>query len=185
VTILALALVLADLPASQQVPTAAPGIVIPARTRVQLSTVDPLDSRTVKQGQRFSLRVSEDVTVDSVAVIPRGTPAIGEVEAVSGKGMVGKPGRLVLRPLFIELSGERINLIGTSDEHGADATAGVAAGSLLLSAWGIFITGKSASVPAGSPVPARVRSDVSVPAPVVTATAVTEAQSSDGKTDKH
>jgi hypothetical protein len=168
VTILALALLLADLPAA---PSPASGIVVPARTRVELSTVDPIDSRSVKQGQRFALRVSADITVGSVAVIPRGTPAIGEVEAVSGKGMVGKPGRLVLRPLFIEIAGERINLIGTSDEHGKDATAGVAAGSLLLSGWGMFITGKSASVPAGSPLPARVRSDVALPVPAVPRTA--------------
>jgi hypothetical protein len=161
----ALALLVADLPVASQAPQPAASIVIPAQTLIQLSTVDPVDSRSVKQGQRFALRVSEDVTVGAAVVIPRGTPAVGEVEALSGKGMVGKAGRLELRPLFIDVAGERVNLVGTSNERGKDSTAGVAVGSLLLSGWGIFITGKSASVPAGSPLPGRVRSDVALPVP--------------------
>jgi len=156
----ALTLLLADLPAPPQAPQPAAKIVVPAQTSVQFSTVDPLDSRSVKQGQRFALRVAEDVTVGSTVVIPRGTPAVGEVEAVSGKGMVGKAGRLELRPLFIEIAGQRVNLEGTSKERGADSTTGVAVGSLLISSLGIFITGKSASVPAGSFLPGRVRSEV-------------------------
>src|SRR3954447_22509553 len=94
-----LALLIADVPPTAPAPV--PGhmvgsIVLPAGTPVELTTVDPLDSRTAKQGQRFALRVSEDVMVGSVTVIARGTAAVGEVEAVSGKGMVGKAGRLVL-----------------------------------------------------------------------------------------
>jgi hypothetical protein len=167
VIIAGLALLIADPPASTPplVSTqAVAGVLLPAGTPIQLETVDPLDSRTVKQGQRFALRVAEDVLVGSATVIPRGTAAVGEVEAVSGKGMVGKAGRLVLRPLYIELGGERINLTGASTERGTDATAGVAVGSFLISSLGIFITGKSASVPAGSPLPGRVRTDVTLPA---------------------
>ena len=166
----AAAMVLADLPASV-LPVPAPAavgaaIVLPAGTAIQLVTVDALDSRTAKQGQRFALRVSEDVIVGPAIVIPRGTPAIGEVEAVSGKGMVGKAGRLELRPLFIELGGERIYLTGTTDQRGRDSTAGVAVGSLLFSGLGIFITGKSAAVPAGSLLPGRIRTDVTILQPV-------------------
>jgi hypothetical protein len=135
-------------------------ILLAAETPVQLVTVDPLDSRTARQGQRFALRVSEDVKVESAVVIPRGTAAVGEVESVSGKGMVGKAGHLGLRPLFIDVAGERVFLSGLAEQNGKDSTAGVAVGSLLLSGWGIFITGKSASLPAGSALAGRVRTDV-------------------------
>lgn len=156
----ALGLLAADVPARQ------PGaVVLPADTLVQLTTVDVLDSRSVKQGQRFALKVSEDVAVGSAVVIPKGTAAVGEVEAVSGTGMVGKAGKLVLRPLFVDVAGERVNLVGVSAKRGADSTTPVAVGSLLLSGWGIFITGKSASVSAGSPLPGRVRTEVTIPAP--------------------
>ena len=164
--IAALALLGTDLQASAA-PAHAPtqptvSIVLPAGTPVELKTIDPLDSRTARQGQRFALQVSEDVVVGSAIVIQRGTAAVGEVEAVSGRGMVGKAGRLVLQPLFIEVAGERINLVGANERRGKDSTTGVAVGSLLISGWGLFITGKSASVPAGSPLPGRVRSDVAL-----------------------
>lgn len=160
---LGLALLVADLATAQPPARATESVVLPAGTPVELKTVDPLDSRTAKQGQRFALQVSEDIVVGATTVIPRGTAAVGEVEAVSGKGMVGKAGRLVLQPLFIDVSGERINLLGTNDQRGKDSTAGVAVGSLLISGLGIFITGRSASVPAGSPLPGRVRTDVALP----------------------
>ena len=161
----ALALLAAQAPAAQP---AAGGILLPAATPIQLSTVDVLDSRSIRQGERFALRVSEDVLVGSTVVIPKGSAAVGEVEAVSGKGMVGKAGRLIVRPLFVEVGGQRVNLVGMTKERGADSTTGVAVGSLLLSGWGVFITGKSASVPAGSPLPGQVRTDVTLPAPAPT-----------------
>jgi hypothetical protein len=156
---------------------AASRALLPARTPVQLDTIDPVDSRSAKQGQRFALRVSDDVRVGTAIVIPKGTPAVGEVEAVSGKGMVGKAGRLVLQPLFVEIAGERIYLVGANEERGKDSTAGVAVGSLLLSGWGIFITGKSASVPAGSPLPGRTRTDVTLPVVQIPTTPVSSTAS--------
>ena len=148
-----------------QAPASLPAsVMLPAGTPVHLVTVDAVDSRSAKQGQRFALRIDEDVSVGTTVVIQRGTAAVGEVEAVSGKGMVGKPGKLVLRPLFVEIAGQRVNLVGVNEERGKDATTGVAVGSILLSPLGMFITGKSASVPAGSPLPGRVRTDVTLPA---------------------
>jgi hypothetical protein len=181
----ALALFAADLP-SVAVPSPLQpvvSVILPAGTPVELNTVDPLDSRSVKQGTRFALLVSEDVRLGTVVVIPRGTAAVGEVEAVSGKGMVGKAGRLVLRPLFIDVGGERVNLVGATDQRGKDSTAGVAVGSLVLSGWGIFITGKSASVPAGSSLPGRVRTDATIA--VDTAAATSETPAASTKRDDH
>ena len=157
----ALALLATDIRA----PTSTLRVTILPGMPIHLTTVVPLDSRSVKQGQRFELRVSEDVLVESTVVIPRGSPAVGEIEAVSGKGMVGKAGRLVLAPLFIDVGGERVNLTGISVERGKDSTAGVAVGSILLSGWGMFISGKSASVPAGATVDGRTRTAVSLVLP--------------------
>jgi len=155
---------LAIAPIIAPAPQSAAELLLPAGTAVKLKTVDPLDSRTTTQGQRFQLLVDEDVTVGSGVVIPKGMTAVGEVEAVSGKGMVGKSGRLVLSPLFIELAGKRVNLTGASDQQGSDATAGVAVASILVSGLALFVTGKSASLPAGSSMLGRVRTDVSLPA---------------------
>ena len=147
-------------PAGQAVLLAQPSVtVLPAGTPVRLTTVGPLDSRRAIQGQRFPLKIEEDVVVGSRVVIPRGTTAVGEVEAVSGKGMFGKAGKLVLIPLFVDLNGQRVALTGATEQIGKDATAGAAVVS-VLTPLGLIITGKSATIPAGSAIFGRVRSDV-------------------------
>ena len=162
-----LAILAADVPASPPVQPASlhsvAEILLPAGTPVRLKTVDALNSRSAAQGQRFKLVVDEDVAVGTAVIIPRGMAAVGEVEAVSGKGMVGKSGRLVLRPLFIEVAGKRVNLVGANVERGKDATGGVAVASVLTSGLVLFITGKSPPVPSGSTILGRVRTDVMLP----------------------
>jgi hypothetical protein len=95
-------------------------------------------------------------------VVPRGTAAVGEVEAVSGTGMFGKAARLVLQPLFIDVGGERINLIGSTSEKGKDGTT-AAAITTVITPFGLFITGKKATVPSGSVLLGRVRTDIVLP----------------------
>ena len=143
---------------------AAPGgsVAVPAGTPMSFVTTTEISSRSARQGQRFPLQVSEDVTLASQVVIPKGTAAVGEVEAVSGKGMFGKAGRLVLRPLFIDIGGERVNLVGAIADKGHDGTAAAAVTTALIGGFGLIITGKSAVVPAGSPLYGRVRSDVTL-----------------------
>lgn len=135
--------------------------VLPAGTPIRLTTVGPLDSRRVIQGQRFPLKIDEDVVVGSRVAIPRGTTAVGEVEAVSGKGMFGKAGKLVLIPVFVEIDGRRVALTGGTEQSGKDATAGAAVAS-VITPLGLIITGKSAMVPAGALIFGRVTSDFSL-----------------------
>lgn len=165
----AIALQLASAPLSLGSSPAVPNsvthlVAVPSETPVRLVTLAPISSRAVRQGQRFELRVDEDVAVGGEVVIPRGTPAVGEVEAVSGTGMFGKPGRLVLQPLFIDIAGQRVNLAGISRDRGHDATAAAAVTTVLVGALGLVITGKSATLPAGTVLFGRVRTDVSLPA---------------------
>jgi hypothetical protein len=138
-------------------------VAVPAGTPMSFVTIAPISSRSVKQGQRFPLQVSEDVTMASQTVIPKGTAAVGEVEAVSGTGMFGKAGNLVLRPLFIDIRGEHVNLVGATADEGHDGTAAAAITTALIGGFGLMITGKSAVVPAGSRLYGRVRTDVRLP----------------------
>jgi len=162
-----LAILLAQVPAS----TAAPAshvqrpatILLPAGTAVRLATTGAIDSRSVIQGQRFGLRFAEDVMVGSTVAIPRDTAAVGEVEAVSGTGMFGKAGRLVLQPLFVDIAGERVNLVGSTSEKGEDSVT-AAAITTAITPFGLFITGKRAIMPPGSILLGRVRTDVTLPA---------------------
>jgi hypothetical protein len=136
--------------------------VLPAGTELRLVTIEPLSSRTTAQGQRFPLAVLDDVQAGGRVIIPRGTRAVGEVEALSGTGMFGQGGRLLLRPLFVEIGGRRVNLVGTLKQRGDGTMAEAAVTTALLGGLGLVVTGKSAVVPAGSLIFGRIRDDVAV-----------------------
>ena len=132
---------------------------LPAGTPVRLVTATAIDARSVVQGRRFALSVAEDVRAGGVVVIPRGTPAVGEVEALTGKGMFGKGGSLTLAPLFIDLAGRRLNLTGSHRATGSGAVAPAAVTTVLAGAFGLIITGRSARVPAGTLLNGELRDD--------------------------
>lgn len=143
----------------------AAGVKVPAWTPIKLMTEAAIDSRSVRQGQRFGLTVAEDIRIGDAIVIPRGTAAVGEIEAVAQRSTGGNAGRLVLTPLFIEWQGERIYLSGRSENSGKAAVGASVATQILLSPLGVLISGRSATVPAGSVIDAEVRNDVTVASP--------------------
>ena len=158
--------------ALQAPPAPAPGPVAPATitlrasTPVHFVTEAAIDSRTVRQGERFTIIVAEDVSVGETLVLAKGTRGVGEVEAVSGKGMFGKSGSLALMPLFVERGGQRIYLEGALEQRGKEQIGGAAVTTALLGGLGMAITGKSATLAAGSPIDGRVRSDVTLNLPL-------------------
>lgn len=149
-----------SLPARPSIAAPSP-VILAAGTAVQMKTKSALDSRSIRQGQRFELIVTNDVLSGGRVVIPAGTSAVGEVLSLSEKGMFGKGAKFALQPLFIEFHGERINLAGRTDELG-DKQVTAAAITTVLTPFGLFITGKSASLPAGSPLNATVRTDTPI-----------------------
>ena len=140
----------------------APPMILKAGTQIHLVTEVAIDSRSVRQGQRFGLVVADDVAEGGRILIPKGSRAVGEIEAVSETGMFGKPGSLQLRPLFIDLGGQRINLEGGTRERGKKQVGGAAVATVLTGGLGLIITGKSAKVPAGSAIDGRVRADATI-----------------------
>lgn len=143
----------------------APAATLPAGTAVRLATVVALDSRSLVQGQRIGMTIADDVRVGSRLVIPRGTPAVGEIEALAQKGMFGEAARFVLRPLFVEVAGHRINLVGAHVERGRNDVAAAAVAAVLLGGIGMTMTGKSAILPANSVIDGATRTDVLIAAP--------------------
>lgn len=162
--ILAAALLLQMLP---DVPAMPPPIlatqpwrpVLAAGTPVRLMTAGPIDSRNLRQGQRFALVVAADVVVDGKVVIAKGTAATGEVASITEKGMFGKGAAFTIQPAFIDLPGQRVTLTGEHVQQGKKQVAAAAATTLLITSFGMFITGKSATLPAGSELQAFVRTE--------------------------
>lgn len=141
---------------------------------VQLETVTPLSSKANKVGDRVELKVSEDVKAGGQVVIARGSPAYGEVTKVAKKGQWGKPGRIEARLLYVSAGERQIGLDGAIEDSGKrNRTAALAGAALIFPTVGIWVTGTSAKLDAGTPAVGYIDNDgpddalaASVPAPV-------------------
>jgi hypothetical protein len=136
--------------------------VLPAGTNIRLRTLTGLSSKDNKAGQQFDLEVAQDVMLNGIVVIPRGSPATGEVSMVKKKGMWGKSGKMETRVLSVRANGKDIPVHGTVSDKGDAGTAGVVASIVVLPIAGFFVTGTSAVLPAGTAATAQLDSDLPV-----------------------
>lgn len=133
-----------------------------AGTPVVLRMMEEITTKkkAARVGQRFLMEVAEPVVVNSVTVIPSGTPAWGEITNVRNKGMWGKSGKLDARVLYLRVNGRQIRLTGTFDDKGVTGTGGVVASVALVPLAGFFVTGTSAVLPKGGTVGGFIDEDV-------------------------
>jgi hypothetical protein len=132
-----------------------------AQVRVKFLTEITTEDKASRVGDRPRLEVAEDVTVDGVTVIPRGTPVTGELTAVRNKGMWGKSGKIEGRIINMSLNGRTVRMSGSFDDKGVTGTAGVVAAVALVPVVGFFVTGTSARILSGGVVSAYIDEDVS------------------------
>ena len=118
------------------------------------------EDKASKVGDRPRMEVAENVVVDGVTVIPKGTPVTGELTAVRNKGMWGKSGKLEGRVLNLSLNGRTVRMSGAFDDKGVTGTAAVVGAVLLVPIVGFFVTGTSARIPAGGQISAYVDEDI-------------------------
>ncbi len=153
-----------------------------AQIRVQFLNEVTTEDKASKVGDRPRLEVAENVVVDGVTVIPKGTPVTGELTAVRNKGMWGKSGKIEGRVLNMSLNGRTVRMSGAFDDKGVTGTAGVVAAVALVPVVGFFVTGTSARIPAGGQISAYIDEDIvftvtpaSAPAPIEVAAPAAEA----------
>jgi hypothetical protein len=145
-------------------PALAP-IVLPRGTMVRLMVTREVNSRDNHPGDRFALRVDEDVRVHDVTVIPVGTRAWGELIDAAGTEGLGKSGKLSARLLYVEAGGQRIDLEGSRQSTGSGGTGSVVAGVLAFGVFGLFMKGANATLKAGEILNGYTVADAAVAAP--------------------
>jgi hypothetical protein len=99
-------------------------VTIPKNTEIELITLEAVSSATATKGQLVRLAVAEDVRVEGLVVIPKGTFATGEVTHLR-KGVPGKnDGSIRLSPITLTLgNGKRTKLWESA--YGEDDCANV------------------------------------------------------------
>lgn len=144
----------------------ATGSALPANTEVLLSMNEDLTTKggRIEIGHKFDLTVVHDVRVDNAIVIPRGSPAVGEVTWKTGKGVFGKSGKMDIELRYVEVNGRSIPVTGKYRQEGEGNTL-AAVGAVFLSAPLLFVTGKSAKIPRGRELVARTKDAIPVVMP--------------------
>lgn len=131
---------------------------IPGGTEIPLVTAEPLSSKRNVKGDMVSLTTASDVVIDGKILIPKGTPAKGQITEARAKGAMGMSGKLAIRPLYIRLGDTFIRMGGATSDKGS-VTAGAVAGMVLITPG---FTGRSAEIPAGSPLTGHVDKGVTL-----------------------
>ncbi len=141
------------LPAIVATPQAAAGqqTVLPANTEILVSMNEDLTTKggRIDEGHTFRLTTVHDVMLGNYVVIPKGTPATGQVTWLTGKGAFGKSGKMEIELRSIELNGRRIPISGKYRQEGEGNTVGTVAGVIAAGVFAAVITGKSARIPQG------------------------------------
>lgn len=122
-------------------------VQLPANTEVVLALNGELSSKTHRVGDKFSLSVVKDVTVDNQVVIPRGTRAIGQVTWRTGTGGFGKSGKMEVAFRYLEMNNHKVPVEGSHRQDG-EGNAAAAVGAVLAAGviGGLIVKGKSARV---------------------------------------
>lgn len=133
-------------------------VTIMAGTPISLETAVELTSNNVVMGSLVRFRVADDVRVDGVVVIAKGTEATGQVIDARERGAMGMSGKLTIRPLFLRAGQQIVRLSGSVDRK-----MGTSAGEVAQFAFNpMFFTGRNAVIPAGTLVAAEVEKAVTV-----------------------
>jgi hypothetical protein len=129
-------------------------------TPITLAVAEEVNSSTHEEGDTFRLTVLNDVMIGNTVVIPRGTPAMGEITWRTGKGAFGKSGKLELSLRHIDLGGQRIPVSGDFRQEGEGNTIATGIGILAVGVFAGFITGKRARLPVGRELMAQLAQPV-------------------------
>ncbi len=142
-------------------PAAAPASArpqIPDGTLVLLTLSETLSSKRHVKGDLFRLAISEDLTVNGVVVLPKGTPVVGEITRAETKAAFGVSGKLEARALYAELPDGTLRLSGRIGSRGEGGTTETALAFVAIGTIAFVVTGKSAEIPAGTELVARIGS---------------------------
>ncbi|WP_238995207.1 hypothetical protein [Sphingomonas solaris] len=143
-------------------PAAGEMMVLPANTEFLLTLDRDLNSKKIRQGETFPLIVTSDVMLGDYVVIPRGTPATGEVTYRTGKGAFGKSAKMEIDLRSIDLSGRHIPIQGHYREEGSGNTGATVGTAVAAGPFAVFVTGRSAIFRQGRELRVKTSEDIQV-----------------------
>jgi hypothetical protein len=136
------------------------GLTLNAGVPITVAVAQEVNSSKNHEGDPVPLTVLNDVKIGDTIVIPRGTPATGEVTWRTGKGAFGKSGKLEFVLRYIDLNGQHIPIVGEYRQEGEGNTIATGVGIIAIGVFAGFITGKRARLPMGRELMSRIAEPV-------------------------
>lgn len=137
-------------------------------TPVKLRLSETISSADAKVGQEIPFEVVEDISVDQVVVLPKGSTAMANVTEADHKKSMGRAGKLNISISYARLKDqEKVALRATKDSKGGGHT-GAMTGAMVATAivffpaapLFLFMKGKDISIPQGTEITAFVEGDM-------------------------
>jgi hypothetical protein len=138
---------------------------VPAMTPVYVTIDEELSSKRNKIGERFRIRVAEDVVLGERVVIPAGAAGEGEVIHAARSGVGGKPGELLLAARFVKVGDTDVPLrsmvLGRAGQSRVNESMAVA---IVVPVLAFAVVGGAVIVPRDTPASAKTAVEIELPA---------------------
>jgi hypothetical protein len=137
-------------------------------TPIKLRLAENLSSADAKTGQEVPFECIEDLQVDGVTVLPKGSVAMGVITEAEPKRNMGRAGKLDMSISYARLTdNEKVALRAVKEAKGGSHTGAMAgamvATSLIIwpaAPFFLFMKGKDITIPQGTEITAFVQGDM-------------------------
>ena len=136
-------------------------IYIPKKTMLNVELIEPANSKTHKKNQQVEFKTTENLIINGVVVIPKGTVGMGYVYEVQKGGGFGRKGVLRIAGKEIKtLNNVSVPLRKGLEGKGKTDGGAVAVAAAVSLVGGLFMKGSNINYPAGTDFQVEVRDNV-------------------------
>lgn len=136
-------------------------IYIPKKTMLNVELIEPANSKTHKKNQKVEFKTTENLIINGVVVIPKGTVGMGYVYEVQKAGGFGRKGVLRIAGKEIKtLNNVSVPLRKGLEGKGKTDGGAVAVAAAVSLVGGLFMKGSNINYPAGTDFQVEVRDNV-------------------------
>ena len=140
---------------------------LPQGTPVRMRINRTVSSEDVHQGENVDFETLDDVKLNDLIIIPKGSMALATITEAVAKRRMARGGKLNMNIDFVRLpTGEKLALRGVSDSSGGGHSGGMTGGMIATSIVFIpaaplflFIHGKDVLIPKGHEITVYTNSD--------------------------
>lgn len=136
-------------------------IYIPKKTMLNVELIEPANSKTHKKNQQVEFKTTENLIINGVVVIPKGTVGMGYVYEVQKAGGFGRKGVLRIAGKEIKtLNNVSVPLRKGLEGKGKTDGGAVAVAAAVSLVGGLFMKGSNINYPASTDFQVEVRDNV-------------------------